>query len=55
LRKPKPERSFGAVWSQVSVEQGRVSVVRVAGRRIQVGPRNRSFVAAAAARAGNVR
>lgn len=55
LRKPKPEQSFGAVWSQVSVEPGRVSVLRVAGRRIQVGPRNAAFVAAAAARARDAR
>jgi hypothetical protein len=55
LRKPKPEQSFGAVWSQVSVEPGRVSVLRVAGRRVQVGPRNAAFVAAAAARARDVR
>ncbi|MBD3945620.1 hypothetical protein [Nocardioides ganghwensis] len=55
LRKPKPDQSFGAVWSQVAVEQGRVSVLRLAGRRVQVGPRNRAFVAAAAARAGSRR
>lgn len=55
LRKPKPDQSFGAVWSQVSVEQGRVSVMGLAGRRVQVGPRNRAFVAAAAARARNPR
>lgn len=55
LRKPKPDQSFGAVWSQVAVEQGRVSVLRLAGRRVQVGPRNRAFAAAAAARAGNPR
>jgi hypothetical protein len=55
LRKPKPDQSFGAVWSQVSVEQGRISVVSLAGRRVQVGPRNRAFVAAAAARAGTPR
>jgi hypothetical protein len=51
LRKPKPDQSFGAVWSQVAVEEGRVSVLSLAGRRVQVGPRNRAFVAAAAARA----
>lgn len=55
LRKPKPDQSFGAVWSQVTVEEGRVSVLRLAGRRVQVGPRNRAFVAAAAARARSVR
>jgi hypothetical protein len=55
LRKPKPDQSFGAVWSQVSVEQGRISVLTLAGRRVQVGPRNRAFVAAAAARAGSSR
>ena len=55
LRRPKPDQSFGAVWSQVGVEQGRVSVLRLAGRRVQVGPRNRAFVDAAAARAGNLR
>lgn len=55
LRKPKPDQSFGAVWSQVAVEEGRVSVLRLAGRRVQVGPRNRAFVAAAAARARSLR
>jgi hypothetical protein len=55
LRRPRPEQSFGAVWSQVSVAQGRVSVLELAGRRVQVGPRNRSFVAAAAQCAGEVR
>lgn len=51
LHKPRPEQAFGAVWSQVSVEPGSTSVVRMAGRRVQVGPRNKAFVAAAAARA----
>lgn len=55
LRRPRPEQSFGAVWSQVSVQHGRVSVLRIAGRRVQVGPRNRDFVAAVAALAGDVR
>jgi hypothetical protein len=55
LRRPKPEKSFGAVWAQVAVEPGRVSAVRLAGRRVQVGPRNRAFVAAVAARAGRPR
>lgn len=55
LRTPRPEQSFGAVWSQVSVEQGRVSVLRVAGRRVQVGPRNRAFAATAATMAGGAR
>lgn len=49
LRNPRPEQSFGAVWPQVQVQQGRVSTLRVAGRRVQVGPRNRAFAAAAAA------
>jgi hypothetical protein len=55
LRTPKPEKSFGAVWAQVAVEPGRGSAVRLAGRRVQVGPRNRAFVAAVAARAGRPR
>ena len=55
LRTPKPEQSFGAVWSQVSVEPGRVSVLRLAGRRVQVGPRNGAFVAAVAAAAARAR
>lgn len=55
LRKPKPDQAFGAVWSQVSVEKRRVSVLSLAGRRVQVGPRNRAFVAAAATRARSQR
>lgn len=55
LRKPKPDQSFGAAWSQVSVVAGRISVLSLAGRRVQVGPRNRAFVAAAAARARSPR
>ena len=55
LTRPRPEQSFGAVWSQVSVEQSSVSALRLAGRRVQVGPRNRAFVAAAAAQAGRAR
>ena len=55
LRKPQPERAFGAPWSQVEVERDTVSVLRFAGRRVQVGPRNRAFVAAAAQRVRGVR
>lgn len=50
LRKPKPEGAFGAAWSQVELERDTVSVLRFAGRRVQLGPRNRAFVAAAAQR-----
>lgn len=51
LRTPRPHQAFGAPWSHVSVETGRVSAVRLAGRRVQVGPRNRRFADAAAHRA----
>lgn len=50
LRKPQPEGAFGAPWSQVEIERDTVSVLRFAGRRVQLGPRNRAFVAAAAQR-----
>jgi hypothetical protein len=50
LRKPQPERAFGAPWSQVEVEKDTVSVLRFAGRRVQLGPRNRAFVEAVAQR-----
>lgn len=55
LRKPRPEESFGAVWAQVSVAPAQVTRVRVAGRRVQVGPRNKAFVTAVMARAGTSR
>ena len=55
LRKPQPERAFGAPWSQVEVERDTVSVLRFAGHRVQVGPRNRAFVEAVAHRVGAVR
>lgn len=52
LSKPRPEKSFGALWPQVSVAPAGVSQVRIGGRRVQVGPRNKAFVAALAARTG---
>jgi hypothetical protein len=55
LRKPRPERAFGAPWSQVEVEQDTVSVLRLAGRRVQLGPRNRAFAAAVAQRVEGAR
>jgi hypothetical protein len=55
LRRPKPERAFGAPWSQVEVEPDTVSVLRFAGRRVQVGPRNRAFVEAVARRVEEIR
>lgn len=55
LRKPQPEKAFGAPWSQVEVTQDTVSVLRFGGRRVQVGPRNRAFAAAVAQRAEGAR
>lgn len=55
LRSPQPEKAFGAPWSQVEVERDTVSVLRFAGHRVQLGPRNRAFVEAAAHRVGEVR
>lgn len=55
LTKPRPEQSFGAAWSQVSLAPGGVSDLAIAGRRVQVGPRNRAFVAAATHLAGGPR
>ena len=51
LRKPQPEKAFGAPWSQVVVERDTVSVLRFAGRRVQIGPRNQAFASAVAQRA----
>ena len=48
LRKPRPEGGFAAPWSEVSVSEGYVSVLRFAGHRVQVGPRNRAFARLAA-------
>lgn len=48
LRKPQPEKAFGAPWSQVVVERDTVSVLRFSGHRVQLGPRNRAFAAAVA-------
>lgn len=47
LRKPRTEEAFAAPWSEVTVEPGFVTVYRFAGREVQVGPRNKQFVAAA--------
>jgi hypothetical protein len=42
-----------AAWSEVSLTEGVVSVIRVGDHKIQVGPFNREFARAAAAYAGN--
>lgn len=55
MRTPRSQHAFGAPWSQVEVGLGRVSALRFAGRRVQVGPRNRSFAEAASHWAGRVR
>ncbi|WP_159083490.1 hypothetical protein [Nocardioides terrigena] len=52
MRHPRPEHGFAAPWSEVSVTEGFVSVVRLAGHRVQVGPRNRTFAQLAAAASG---
>lgn len=52
MRRARPEETLRAPWSEVDVELGTVSTVSAAGRRFQVGPRNRAFAAAAAAVAG---
>jgi hypothetical protein len=52
MRRPKFDQAVSAPWSQVRTEVGSVSVVEMAGRRIQVGPRNRAFAEAVAELAG---
>jgi len=47
MRKAQPEKSFRADWADVILEPGYVSNFRFAGQRVQVGPRNKAFVAAA--------
>jgi hypothetical protein len=51
MRRPRPERTIRAAWPQVAGEVGTVSRLSAAGQRFQVGPRNRSFAAAAVAAA----
>lgn len=46
VRKPRLDEVFSAPWSEVTVEPGYVTSYRFAGRRVQVGPRNKAFVAA---------
>ena len=47
LRNPRPDGAFAASWAEVTVEPGFVTRYRFAGRNVQVGPRNKQFVAAA--------
>jgi hypothetical protein len=49
--RPRLETTRFTHWAQVSVEPGWISTVRLPGRRLQLGPRNRAFAAAAAAAA----
>ena len=48
MRRPKPDDAVSAPWSEVRAQVGGISVVEMAGRRIQVGPRNREFAEAVA-------
>jgi hypothetical protein len=50
-RKERPDQAVSVPWSDVVVRPGFVSVVQLGRMRIQVGPRNRAFVGAVAARA----
>jgi hypothetical protein len=52
LRKPRPEGGFAAPWPEVSVSEGYVSALHLAGHRVQVGPRNRAFARLAATAGG---
>ena len=47
MRNPRPEQLFSAPWADVRVEPGFVTAYHFAGRRVQVGPRNKAFVSAA--------
>ncbi|HSV38392.1 MAG TPA: hypothetical protein VLI04_06480 [Nocardioidaceae bacterium] len=47
LKKPDLDNVFRASWAEVTVEPGYVTTYRFAGRAVQVGPRNKAFVAAA--------
>lgn len=52
-RTPRVEGTLAAPWTEVEVAPAWVSIVTVGENRVQVGPRHRDFVAAAAARAGD--
>lgn len=52
MRRPKLDEVVTAPWRDVRAEVSTVSAVDVAGTRVQVGPRNRRFAEAVAARAG---
>jgi hypothetical protein len=53
LRAARPDKAFEVPWTQVEVREGFVSRLDLAGRSIQVGPGNRAFARAAAARTGS--
>jgi hypothetical protein len=53
LRRPRPDGGFAAPWREVNVIEGYVSVLELAGHRVQVGPRNRAFARNAALASGS--
>jgi hypothetical protein len=50
--KPQGDGVFAAPWRDVVVEEASFSTLRLAGRRVRLGPTNRGFAHAAATRAG---
>lgn len=52
LSKPRADGGFSAAWSEVTVDEGAFTELRLAGRRLQVGPLSRQFARASAAHAG---
>ncbi len=46
LSSPRPDQAIASTWGDLRVEEGAVSSVWVAGRRVQLGPRNRDFARA---------
>jgi hypothetical protein len=49
--RPRTAESFGALWSDVTVQDGPFGVLMLGGRKVQVGPFRRAFTTAASRRA----